>query len=592
MKVAIISTYDKTNIELFGKFLLDKSFKIYSSGGTYKHLESSFKKMGITNLDNLQEISSLTEFPEMLNGRVKTLHPKIYGGILAKRNDENSMLELNTHNIPSIDMVIVNLYPFEEMLKKTDEEEILIENIDIGGHTLIRAAAKNYKDVLVVTNPNDYQHIQDNFINLDYKHFAKKAYEYVTKYDMAISSYFNPDIIYRQYKKEFNLKYGLNPQQKSAGIYNNSIQLNIPFKILNGNPGYINFMDAVYGWNLVSELKQILNLPATASYKHTSPAGVGLPILLNDVLRQAYFVSDKTLTPIALSYIRARNSDPLCSFGDFIAINDIVDVCTANLLSSDVSDGIIALGYEIEAFEILKKKKKGTYVILQGNYDPLNNNTEIRELHGITLIQEKNKKITDHNTLKNIVTNNKNLTDQAIIDLILANTTTKYTQSNTIVAAKDGQVIGVGAGQQSRIDCIKLVKRKVINWYLRQNIQCLDLIKLFKNGTHKQIKINAIIRYIENDFTEIEYKEWIELFNKKPDSLIKNDDFIKQLDNISLASDAFMPFRDNIDVSSQFGVKFIVQPGGSIADNEIIKACNDYDMIMCVTGSDMRMFLH
>lgn len=556
---AIISVHNKTNLDTFARFLVKKNVTIYSSGGTYNFLKSK----GIP-LINLEQISSLTRFPEILNGRVKTLHPMIYGGLLAKRDNVEHMTELTNHGIPQMDLAVVNLYPFEEVVKSNkDNEELLLENVDIGGHTLIRASAKNYKDVLVVVDPNDYALVENEFDNIDKKYFAKKAFRYITNYDIAISGYFNDEMVYRQYIKSKALKYGLNPQQKFAGIYyNNQIQDKLPFETLNGNPGYINFLDAIYSWNLVVEIKNSLNMCACASFKHTSPAGVGLSIELDDKLKEIYYVANRKLTPVATAYLRARNGDPMCSYGDFVAINDIVDLCTAKLILGDVSDGIVALGYTPEALAILKKKKNGTYVILQGKCDKVAD-IELRELHGVTLIQESNKQLTTYDSLNNIVTNNKYLTSDAIVDLILANITIKYTQSNSIVATLNGQVIGVGAGQQSRIDCVKLVKKKIINWWLRQHPFCLDLMKNFKKSILKQAKVNAIIRYIENDFTEIEYMDWLGLFESKPQELTDKEkkEFIAKLNSVSLSSDAFLPFRDNVDVASQFGVKYIVQPG-------------------------------
>lgn len=564
---AIISVYDKTDLKQFAEFLLNKNVNIYSSGGTHKTLLE-------LNNPNIFEISSLTEFPEILDGRVKTLHPKIHGGILAKNTEKHSD-ELKKLDIPSFDIVVANLYPFQQVINNPNStEDDIIENIDIGGHTLIRAAAKNHQKVLVITNPSDYKSIKDNWAIIPElrKTFAKEAFQYITKYDIAINKYFNPDIITKQYTKECNLKYGLNPQQKFAGLYKNIDQNDFPLKILNGNPGYINFLDAVYGYNLVNELKQTLNMVAVASYKHTSPAGVGLNIDLDSQLRKTYLVLNQKLTPQGIAYIRARNADPLCSFGDFIACNEKVDVCMAKMLSKHVSDGIIAPDYEPDAFEILKNKKKGSYVVLKANKFS-GSDLEIRELHGITFIQESNKKVTTIDSLQNIVTENKTLTNDAIIDLILANTTAKYTQSNTIVAAYNGQVIAVGAGQQSRIDCMKLVKTKVINWYMRQHPKCLDYMNSLENMTH-QDKINAIIKFVTDDLKS------------------ERDIFINSLSGVSVASDAFFPFTDNIEVAFQFGCKFIIQPGGSIADNEITNLCNKNNMVQCLTGNDMRMFLH
>ena len=570
----IVSVFNKTNLKPFGKFLLKNNVKIHSSGGTFKTLrELNPQKY---NHNNIVEISALTQSPEMLNGRVKTLHPTIHGGILAKNIPEH-MEELQKYNIPSFDLVVVNLYPFQQTVQKKDAtDDDIIENIDIGGHTLIRSAAKNYQRVLTIVDPDDYQFVMDNFNNITLdmrKKFAAKAFKHAAQYDIDINSYFNPDTITRQYTKEYNLKYGLNPQQKIAGVYRNLEQDKLPFKVLNGNPGYINFLDAIYSYALVNELKQVLNQTACASFKHTSPAGVGLSEPLTPILEKAYMVNDLILTPQATAYIRARNADPLCSFGDFVALNDRVDVCMAKLLAKHVSDGIVATGYEPEALEILKKKKKGAYVILEA-YDTNQPDLEIRELHGMTLIQEKNKKQTElFHSFTNIVTENKDLPYKIMMDLILANTTTKYTQSNTIVAVHNGQVIAVGAGQQSRIDCMKLVKQKVTNWYMRQHLKTFDFMDNLMNMTHQE-KVNAIASYIEYYMSDY------------------RGSFMKTLSGVSVASDAFFPFNDNIEVASEFGCQYLIQPGGSIADKEIIDTCDKYGMLMCMTGADMRLFLH
>ena len=509
-------------------------------------------------------------------------------------------------------MVVCNLYPFSEVVSSDASEDVVLENIDIGGPTMIRAGAKNYKDVLVITDPADYEYIMDNWEalnNNDRKKFALKGFEHVTAYNIAISEYFGSENIYRVYNPVKKLKYGTNPQQHNAGLYVNRIQPKLPFEILNGNPGYINILDAIYSWNLVTELYVSLNMPTAASFKHNSPAGVGVAIPLSDTLKQVYFVSKRELTPVATAFVRARNVDPMSSYGDFIAISSTVDVCTAKLIATEISDGIIAQDYTPEALEILKKKKMGNYVILQGNVN-MNTNTnnvplEIREFHGLTLIQDENKSSTDRYSFNNIVTKSNNLTYACMIDLIIANTALKYTQSNSVVAAKDGQLLGVGAGQQSRIDCVKLVKRKVNYWYIKQHPKCLYILTKFKKGTKKSAKINAIIRYIEflsdepdqggTGTTSSIYFEWIKMFNETTipllyDKEIKNH--LKTLDNVSLASDAFFPFTDNIEVAHEFGVKYIVQPGGSISDTQVIQVCDKYGMIMAMTGRDMRMFLH
>ena len=588
MKNALISTYNKANLLCLGKFLLDKGITIYSTGGTYRQLVS------LKN-SKIKQVSSLTGFPEILKGRVKTLHPKIFGGILGKREYDIHAKDLSQHDIPFFDIVVVNLYPFSETLTKTTDEDEILENIDIGGHSLIRAASKNYKDVLTVINPNDYEDIIDNFDKIDVhfkKKYAMKAMQHITQYDMAISQWFNKDVCYKEYHKMHDLKYGLNPQQASW-LYSENKTL--PFQILNGNPGHINILDAIYGWNLVSELSSILDCPAIASYKHTSPAGVATFKPLSDKLKKAFMVDDIELSDLATTFVRARNVDPMSSFGDFIAVSHTVDVCTANMIKKEISDGIIAPNFTKKALEILKRKKRGAYIIFKGTSIKYLNK-EFRSFHGLTLVQEPNNSLTTMDDLTNVVTVKKELSDDDKRNMIIGNTLLKYTQSNSVTAVFDGQAIGVGAGQQSRIDCVRLVKRKAETWFLRQHDKVFDLMDKFKTEAKRTQRVNAIIRYIQGEFTTQEYMDWIKLIKEDIPPLTRNDKeiFLKKLDpdNVCLASDAFLPFRDNIDVASQFGVKFIVQPGGSIRDDDIIKACNEYGMTMVMTGKNMRMFLH
>lgn len=622
MKTALISVFDKYNITEFAIFLLNNNYQILSSGGTFKKLKDEIQS------PHIHEISSYTNFPEILNGRVKTLHPKIYGGILAKHDNNDHQKQLEEHNINPITLVVCNLYPFKQIVDNpmTTISEA-IENIDIGGVTLLRAAAKNYKYVTVITDPTDYQTFITNICNqqinkpIDNKlnmKFALKAFKHVTEYDARITNYFENKIllennendileddntIVRVYEKIEKLKYGCNPQQQYAALYKNINHKVYPFNIINGNPGYINILDAIYSYNLVYDLKESLHLPAAASFKHTSPAGAAIFNPLSDTMKQVYNIpKNKELTPLATAFIRARNADPMCSYGDFIALSDEVDEATAKIISIEVSDGIIAPSYTSEALDILRKKKNGQYVILKANTQTISQQskiTEIKELHGITLLQEENtaRTISDHFDEENIVTKNKNIPFSAKIDLIVANTALKYTQSNSVAYAKDGQCIGIGAGQQSRIDCVKIAKRKVKTWYLRQHPKMIELFDKFKSGTKRQVKTNAIVQCIEGDFTDIEYKNWLNLFTDLTDhvnilSEEEKDNFITSLDDVSLASDAFFPFRDNIDNAAKIGVKYILQPGGSIADQEVIDACNEYDITMVFTGSKMRMFLH
>ncbi|KOA18077.1 bifunctional purine biosynthesis protein PurH [Clostridium homopropionicum DSM 5847] len=388
--------------------------------------------------------------------------------------------------------------------------------------------------------------------------------------------------------KEFILKYGCNPQQKPAKIY--SKQGEMPFKILNGTPGYINFLDAFNSWQLVKELKLVLNLPAAASFKHVSPAGAAVGIPLSDELKKSYFVEDIDLSPVAAAYARARGADRMSSFGDWAAISDTVDLPTAKILSRSVSDGIIAPGYTDEALELLKKKKNGNYCIIEMdfNYEP--EELETREVYGIIFQQNRNTVLPNYDMLTNIVTKNKEIPEEAKRDLIVAMITLKYTQSNSVCYAYDGQVIGCGAGQQSRIHCTRLAGSKADIWYLRQHPTVLNL--RFKAGVTRPNIDNAIDQFLRDDVTEIEKQGWSDVFEEVPAQLTKEEkaQWLSTLKGVSLGSDAFFPFRDNIDRAAQSGVKYIVQPGGSVRDDIVIDACNEYGMVMVHSG--LRLFHH
>ncbi|KJS11611.1 MAG: 5-aminoimidazole-4-carboxamide ribonucleotide transformylase [Peptococcaceae bacterium BRH_c8a] len=388
--------------------------------------------------------------------------------------------------------------------------------------------------------------------------------------------------------KEFILKYGCNPHQKPAKIY--SKQGDLPFKILNGKPGYINFLDAFNSWQLVKELKLALNLPAAASFKHVSPAGAAVGVPLSNQLKKSYFVEDIELSPVATAYARARGADRMSSFGDWVAISDIVDLPTATILSRSVSDGIIAPGYTKEALELLKKKKKGSYCIIEMdfNYEP--EGTERREVYGITFEQKRNTALINDAKLTNIVTKNKEIPEAAKRDLILAMSTLKYTQSNSVCYTFNGQVIGCGAGQQSRIHCTRLAGSKADIWYLRQHPTVLNL--RFKEGVTRPNIDNAIDQFLRDDVTEVEKEGWRDIFDEMPIQLTQEEkaQWLSTLKGVSLGSDAFFPFRDNIDRAAQSGVKYIVQPGGSVRDDIVIESCNENDMIMAFSG--LRLFHH
>ncbi|MDD2586120.1 MAG: phosphoribosylaminoimidazolecarboxamide formyltransferase [Syntrophomonadaceae bacterium] len=387
---------------------------------------------------------------------------------------------------------------------------------------------------------------------------------------------------------EIVLKYGCNPHQKPARIYGKNKTL--PIKILNGTPGYINFMDAFNSWQLVKELKQATGLPAAASFKHVSPAGAAVGVPLSNVLKKSYFVEDIELSSVAAAYARARGADRMSSYGDWAAISDIVDLPTAIILSRSVSDGVIAPGYTDEAMELLIKKKKGKYCIIEMDWDYEPEGVETREIYGITFEQKRNDLIINNEMLNNIVTNNKNITEDAKRDLLIAMITLKYTQSNSVCFALDGQVIGVGAGQQSRIHCTRLAASKADIWYLRQHPAVLQLP--FKEGVAKPERDNVIDQYLRDDITPMEMKGWGNVLEMIPNRLTSEEKatWLSNLTGVSLGSDAFFPFRDNVDRAAKSGVKFIVQAGGSIRDDIVIEACNEYDMVMAF--SSVRLFHH
>lgn len=387
---------------------------------------------------------------------------------------------------------------------------------------------------------------------------------------------------------EIILKYGCNPHQKPARIYTQDKEL--PFEILNGSAGYINLMDAFNSWQLVKELKEATGLPAAASFKHVSPAGAAVGVPLSDALKKAYFVEDIELSPVACAYARARGADRVSSYGDWAAISDIVDLSAAMILSKSVSDGIIAPGYTEEALDLLKKKKKGKYCIIKMDADYEPNTIERRQIYGMTFEQKRNNINIKEEMLENIVTNNKNITEEARRDLIISMITLKYTQSNSVCFALDGQTIGVGAGQQSRIHCTRLAASKADLWYLRQHPIVLNLP--FKDNVSRAERDNVIDQFLRDDVTPMETKGWKNILKEIPERLTKEEkaEWLLSLKDVSLGSDAFFPFSDNIDRASQSGVKYIVQPGGSIRDDVVIKACNEYEMVMAF--SEVRLFHH
>lgn len=391
--------------------------------------------------------------------------------------------------------------------------------------------------------------------------------------------------------KELALKYGCNPNQKPSRIYMADGN-DLPIEVLNGTPGYINFLDAFNGWQLVKELKAATGLPAATSFKHVSPAGAAVGVELSETMKKVYFVEDcGELSLLACAYARARGADRMSSYGDFIALSDVCDVSTANIIKKEFSDGIIAPGYEPEALEILKGKKKGAYAIIKidENYTPAK--TEHKEVFGITFEQGRNEVKIDETVLENVVTKNKEIPDSAKRDLIISLSTLKYTQSNSVCFVKDGQAIGIGAGQQSRVHCTRLAGDKADKWLLRQCPKVLEL--QFVDGIKRADRDNAIENYIGDEYMDVLAEgAWQNIFKVKPEIFTEEEkrEWLDRMDGVSLGSDAFFPFGDSIERGVRSGVKYVVQPGGSIRDDQVIETCDKYDIAMACNG--IRLFHH
>ena len=594
---ALLSVSDKAGVVELARCLAQHGVELLSTGGTAAALRGAGLRV--------VEVSDYTLSPEMLDGRVKTLHPKVHGGILAVRGNAKHEADMAANGISPIDMVVLNLYPFEQTVRSGADFATCVENVDIGGPAMLRASAKNHAGVVIATSPSQYASIMAEMsahggcttIELR-RRCAAAAFALSAHYDGAIASYLAREVAQevptatRTYVVDVPLKYGCNPNQLPAALCRIGADGKMPFKVLNGKPGYINLLDASNAWQLVRELKAASGLAAAASFKHVSPAGAAVAVPLSAVEEEAYELKgrDIKMTPSALAYLRARQADPMCSFGDFAALSDVVDVDTANVLKVEVSDGIVAPGYEPEALEILKKKKSGAFIVLEADVAFQAPELEYREVFGQGFMQRRNDCVISKAVLKDVPTAAKTLDEAAQRDLLVATVALKYTQSNSIAYAKDGMVVGVGAGQQSRVDCAKLAGRKVKVWFLRQHPKVLAL--KFKAGVKRQDKINARVRYIEGDMAPTEYKTWAEQFDEVPAPLTEQekDAFMATLTKVSLSSDAFFPFRDSIDVAAKLGVSYVAQTGGSVQDKSITEACDEYGMVMAMTG--VRLFHH
>uniref|UniRef100_A0A2K5M289 Bifunctional purine biosynthesis protein ATIC n=1 Tax=Cercocebus atys TaxID=9531 RepID=A0A2K5M289_CERAT len=566
-QLALFSVSDKTGLVEFARNLTSLGLNLVASGGTAKALRDA----GLA----VRDVSELTGFPEMLGGRVKTLHPAVHAGILARNIPEDNA-DMTRLDFNLIRVVACNLYPFVKTVASpgvTVEEAV--EQIDIG-----KAAAQNHASSDSVCEPEGLCGQWST---------RCRAFTHTAQYDEAISDYFR-----RQYSKgisQMPLRYGMNPHQTPAQLY--TLKPKLPITVLNGAPGFINLCDALNAWQLVKELKEALGIPAAASFKHVSPAGAAVGIPLSEDEAKVCMVYDlyKTLTPISTAYARARGADRMSSFGDFVALSDVCDVPTAKIISREVSDGIIAPGYEEEALTILSKKKNGNYCVLQMDQSYKPDENEVRTLFGLHLSQKRNNGVVDKSLFSNVVTKNKDLPESAVRDLIVATIAVKYTQSNSVCYAKNGQVIGIGAGQQSRIHCTRLAGDKANYWWLRHHPQVL-LMK-FKTGVKRAEISNAIDQYVTGTIGEDEdLIKWKALFEEVPELLTEAEkkEWVEKLTEVSISSDAFFPFRDNVDRAKRSGVAYIAAPAGSAADKVVIEACDELGIILAHTN--LRLFHH
>eukprot|EP00920_Eleutheroschizon_duboscqi_P020662 GHVT01048815.1.p1 GENE.GHVT01048815.1~~GHVT01048815.1.p1 ORF type:complete len:647 (-),score=155.90 GHVT01048815.1:329-2269(-) len=607
--------------------------ELLATGGTRLALEKA-------NIPVI-EVSKYTGASEVFGGRVKTLHPKIHGGILFVRDNEAHESESASQEIPAIDMVVCNLYPFEKAAASLSSKScqggpsaladyfFCLENVDIGGPAMIRAAAKNPAGVAVVSSPDQYQMLTQelkSFKGATTPHLRRKlaaaAFNATAAYDCAIAQYLAdytppppetskeepadclqetlvpmPQVLPRVYRPQVALKYGTNPHQIPAALCSLGGR-GLPFEILSGRPGYINFLDAALAWQLVTELHAATGVAAAASFKHCSPAGAAIGRQLSDVECQVFGVSSEVSTAASegsLALTRARGADPMSSFGDFTALSVGVDEETAALLATEVSDGIVAPGFTAGALAILAAKKKGAFVVLQADSSWRPPAMEVREVFGLAFAQRRNFKTWTPEDFKNVQKNHvcavsSSIPAAAVEDLLVATVSLKFMQSNSVAFARDGQLVGMGAGQQSRVDCVKLAARKTATFFLRQHPKVVNLP--FVAGVKKTDKINAKVRFIEGDFTKQEWTHFIQNFTQAPEllSALEKEEFLGKLTGVALSSDAFFPFRDSIDHAAKVGVKFVAHPGGSIQDEAVTSAATDYGMLVAHTGS--RLFLH
>lgn len=586
VKTAIVSVYDKTGLLDLAKGLARNNVRILASGGTARMIrEAGFP---------VNDVSEITKAPEMLGGRVKTLHPAVHGGILARATDSDKQ-DLDAQGIEYVDYVVCNLYPFKETVAKINVTiPEAVEEIDIGGVTLLRAAAKNHKRVTILSDPNDYAAFLTELDKGDISESTKqqlalKAFEQTAEYDNAIADFFRKQ--YAENESQLPLRYGINPHQRPAQAFVPTGKL--PFDVLSGSPGYVNLLDALNAWQLVRELKQALDLPAAASFKHVSPAGAAVGLPLTDDERVVYHVdASAKLSPLACAYARARGADRMSSFGDFIALSDEVDESTAAIISKEVSDGVVAPKYSPEALAILRKKKGGKYCILAMHEDYVPPVLEQRQVYGVSLEQKRNDAKFSPSSFKEIVSKNKELPKQAVIDLLVATIAVKYTQSNSVCFAKNGMTVGLGAGQQSRIHCTRLAGDKADNWWLRFHPKVLGF--KWAKGTKRADKSNAIDLFVSNQVPKSgpELKDFESKFESVPALLTEEEraEWHAKLTEVALSSDAFFPFSDNVYRASRSGVKYVFAPLGSVQDKQVLEAADSQDMVYI--DNPIRLFHH
>ncbi|XP_045126768.1 bifunctional purine biosynthesis protein ATIC-like [Portunus trituberculatus] len=580
-KLAVLSVSDKTGVVELARGLAAAGLKLVASGGTATKL----REAGL----EVSDVGTVTGAPEMLGGRVKTLHPVIHGGILARDTNPSDLADLAARSISLIQVVVCNLYPFVRTVSRegvTVEEAV--ENIDIGGVTLLRAAAKNHSRVTVLCDPGDYTRVLGEIQGASRdtapatrQELALKAFTHTAQYDDHISDYFRKT--FSAGVSQLTLRYGMNPHQKPAQVFTQGAKL--PLTVVNGSPGFINLCDALNAWQLVRELRAALSLPAAASFKHVSPAGAAVGVPLDETEAQVCMVDDLgPLTPLATAYARARGADRMSSFGDFVALSDECDALTARIISREVSDGVVAPGYTPEALELLQKKKGGKYCVLQMDPSYEGGQQERRTIFGLTLEQRSNDAVITPDLLTNIVTKNKEVSHGSSPFIVQFPSSSFSSSSSSFSSSFFRVTIAVCV-------CVCVCVWWWFCRWMRHHPRVLGL--KFKAGVKRAEKSNAIDNYVGGtvgkDMPESEFAAVLEEV-PPPLSQAERDEWTQQLKGVSLSSDAFFPFRDNVDRARQSGVEYIVSPAGSTNDELVAEACNESNMVL--VHSNLRLFHH